>query len=73
MRVLAVGNMYPPHHFGGYELVWRAAMRHLERHGHLVRIRRQRDRLLRVDAFEARLHGLAGAAEDPLGSFDVLG
>ena len=36
MRVLAVGNMYPPHHFGGYELVWQAAMRHLERHGHEV-------------------------------------
>lgn len=26
MRVLAVGNMYPPHHVGGYELVWAAAM-----------------------------------------------
>jgi glycogen(starch) synthase len=38
VRVLAVGNMYPPHHFGGYELVWRAAMRHLERNGHEVRI-----------------------------------
>jgi glycosyltransferase involved in cell wall biosynthesis len=36
MRVLAVGNMYPPHHFGGYELVWRSAMRHLERNGHEV-------------------------------------
>jgi glycosyltransferase involved in cell wall biosynthesis len=30
--------MYPPHHFGGYELVWRSAMRHLERHGHSVRV-----------------------------------
>jgi glycosyltransferase involved in cell wall biosynthesis len=38
VRILAVGNMYPPHHFGGYELVWRAAMRHLESHGHDVRI-----------------------------------
>ena len=38
MRILAVGNMYPPHHFGGYELVWRAAMRHLEDHGHSVRV-----------------------------------
>ena len=28
--------MYPPHHFGGYELVWRAAMRHVEREGHEV-------------------------------------
>src|SRR2546421_1576203 len=38
VRVLAVGNMYPPHHFGGYEIVWRSAMRHLERHGHAVRV-----------------------------------
>jgi glycosyltransferase involved in cell wall biosynthesis len=38
VRVLAVGNMYPPHHFGGYELVWRSAMRHLERNGHDVRV-----------------------------------
>jgi glycogen synthase len=38
MRVLAAGNMYPPHHFGGYELVWQSAMRHLERHGHQVRV-----------------------------------
>jgi glycogen synthase len=30
--------MYPPHHFGGYELVWQAAMRHLESHGHEVRV-----------------------------------
>jgi glycogen(starch) synthase len=30
--------MYPPHHFGGYELVWRSAMRHLERRGHEVRV-----------------------------------
>ena len=38
MRVLAVGNMYPPHHFGGYELVWQAAMHCLESHGHQVRV-----------------------------------
>ena len=30
--------MYPPHHFGGYELVWQSAMRHLERRGHAVRV-----------------------------------
>jgi glycogen(starch) synthase len=36
LRALAVGIMYPPHHFGGYELVWRAAMLHLERSGHRV-------------------------------------
>jgi glycosyltransferase involved in cell wall biosynthesis len=34
VRVLAVGNMYPPHHLGGYELVWRSAMRALRDHGH---------------------------------------
>jgi glycosyltransferase involved in cell wall biosynthesis len=30
--------MYPPHHFGGYELVWRSAMRHLVREGHEVTV-----------------------------------
>lgn len=38
MRVLAVGNMYPPHHFGGYELVWRSAMLHLRACGHEARV-----------------------------------
>src|ERR687886_2377322 len=38
VRVLAVGNMYPPHSFGGYELMWRSAMLHLERHGHRARV-----------------------------------
>jgi glycosyltransferase involved in cell wall biosynthesis len=30
--------MYPPHSYGGYELMWRSAMLHLERHGHETRI-----------------------------------
>lgn len=38
MRVLAVGNMYPPHHLGGYELVWRSAMEHLRAGGHEVTV-----------------------------------
>jgi len=38
MRVLAVGNMYPPHHLGGYELVWQGAARHLRAAGHTVRV-----------------------------------
>ncbi|MHB8694459.1 MAG: glycosyltransferase family 4 protein [Solirubrobacteraceae bacterium] len=38
MRVLAVGNMYPPHHLGGYELVWRSAMRSLRDHGYATRV-----------------------------------
>lgn len=36
MRVLTVGNMYPPHHQGGYELVWEAAVTDLRAHGHDV-------------------------------------
>lgn len=38
MRVLAVGNMFPPHHLGGYELVWHSAVRHLRAAGHRVRV-----------------------------------
>src|SRR5947209_12735366 len=38
VRILAVGNMYPPHHTGGYELAWQAAMRHARFLGHEVRI-----------------------------------
>ena len=30
--------MYPPHHFGGYELVWRSAMEFLRGRGHEVRV-----------------------------------
>jgi len=30
--------MYPPHHAGGYELVWEAAMAHARVQGHVVRI-----------------------------------
>jgi glycosyltransferase involved in cell wall biosynthesis len=30
--------MYPPHHFGGYEQVWRSAVRHLREEGHEVRV-----------------------------------
>jgi len=38
MRVLSVGNMYPPHHQGGYELIWQDADRHLGAAGHEVRV-----------------------------------
>ena len=38
MRILSVGNLYPPHHFGGYELIWRGAVEHLRDSGHEVRI-----------------------------------
>ena len=30
--------MYPPHHLGGYELVWQSAVRHLRAAGHEVRV-----------------------------------
>lgn len=30
--------MYPPHSFGGYELVWRSAVEHLRERGHEVRV-----------------------------------
>jgi glycosyltransferase involved in cell wall biosynthesis len=38
MRALTVGNMYPPHHLGGYELVWQAAVGYLAARGHSVRV-----------------------------------
>jgi len=38
MRVLTVGNMYPPQHHGGYELVWQSAVEHLRSRGHDVRV-----------------------------------
>jgi glycosyltransferase involved in cell wall biosynthesis len=38
MRVLAVGNMYPPHHLGGYELAWSSAVGHLRARRHEVRV-----------------------------------
>jgi glycosyltransferase involved in cell wall biosynthesis len=38
MRVLAVGSVYPPHHLGGYEVIWRGAMRHLGAEGHTARV-----------------------------------
>ena len=38
MRILSVGNMYPPHHQGGYELMWRAGTRRLRQDGHEVRV-----------------------------------
>jgi glycosyltransferase involved in cell wall biosynthesis len=39
VRVLAIGNIYPPHApGGGYELTWRSAMAHLRDQGHAVRV-----------------------------------
>jgi glycogen synthase len=38
MRILTVGNMYPPSYVGGYELIWQSAVAHLRASGHLVRV-----------------------------------
>jgi glycosyltransferase involved in cell wall biosynthesis len=45
VRVLTVGNMYPPQHLGGYELVWRSAVEHLRSGGHEVRVLTTREDL----------------------------
>jgi glycogen(starch) synthase len=54
LRILAVGNMYPPQHVGGYELVWQQAMCQARRAGHRVRI-------LTTDHYEDR----GRAEQDP--------
>lgn len=38
MRILTVGNMYPPHSLGGYELLWQSWVRNAEAKGHEVRV-----------------------------------
>src|ERR1700756_4546228 len=38
MRVLTVGNMYPPHHLGGYEQDWAAGVAALRAAGHDVNV-----------------------------------
>jgi glycogen(starch) synthase len=38
MRILTVGNMYPPHHLGGYEITWRSSVEHLRGRGHDVTV-----------------------------------
>jgi len=38
MRVLTIGNMYPPHHLGGYEVTWESSVSHLRGKGHEVRV-----------------------------------
>ena len=38
MRILTVGNMYPPHHLGGYEQDWAAGVAAAQAAGHEVRV-----------------------------------
>ena len=56
VRVLAIGNAYPPHHLGGYEIICRGAMRHLRDAGHEARV-------LTTDYRRADVE--PGAPEDP--------
>lgn len=44
MRILTVGNMYPPHHLGGYELVWQGAVADLRARGDTVEVLTTSDR-----------------------------
>jgi glycogen(starch) synthase len=56
MRILCVGSMYPPHHLGGYELIWQAAVEDLRGRGHDVRV-------LTADHREADAAGLPDSAD----------
>jgi glycogen(starch) synthase len=38
LRVLSIGNVYPPHLLGGYEVIWRGVMREMRERGHTARI-----------------------------------
>lgn len=38
MRILAVGNVYPPHALGGYEIVWSGVTQRLRAAGHATRV-----------------------------------
>jgi glycosyltransferase involved in cell wall biosynthesis len=38
VRVLTIGNLYPPHHFGGYEQIWQSAVEYLRSRGHEVHV-----------------------------------
>lgn len=38
MRILSVGNMYPPHNLGGYEVINEYVVDHLRRSGHEVEV-----------------------------------
>ncbi|HKG02075.1 MAG TPA: glycosyltransferase [Conexibacter sp.] len=38
MNVLSIGNLYPPHYAGGYELMWHAWVEYARGAGHVVRV-----------------------------------
>lgn len=57
MRVLTIGNMYPPHSLGGYEVVWQSAVRFLRAQGHDVRVLTTTFKGLEVEPPEAEPPG----------------
>jgi glycogen synthase len=72
VRVLTVGNMYPPHHYGGYELVWQSSVEHLRERGHDVRVLTTDTRTEAVAPDSAGVHrelrwALVDAQLQPLG------
>src|SRR5687767_8584906 len=52
MRILTVGNLYPPQHLGGYELMWQATVRALRVRGHDVSVLTTDTRLRDLLEFE---------------------
>jgi glycogen(starch) synthase len=38
VNILSIGNLYPPHYAGGYELMWRSWVEHARAAGHVVRV-----------------------------------
>lgn len=64
--------MYPPHHYGGYELVWQAAVDHLRESGHDVRVLTTDTRTHSTEPDPPDVHRelrwpLRGARLEPLG------
>ena len=51
-----MGNLYPPHHFGGYEIVWQSAVEHLRAGGHEVRVLTADTGTVSPDAEEEDVH-----------------
>jgi glycogen(starch) synthase len=56
VRVLSVGNLYPPHYAGGYELMWRSSVEHLRAAGHVVRVLASDQRTGATGRDEADVH-----------------
>ena len=56
MKVLSVGNLYPPHYAGGYELMWRAWVEHARAAGHVVRVLASDERTAATGPDDADVH-----------------